>query len=54
MGKGVGPTEVGYLYGQYKRVDAHHGQIGKGLLWGGKSSYYVCIVYSVFMYIMYS
>jgi glutamate dehydrogenase (NADP+) len=23
------------MYGQYKRINSHHGQIGKGLLWGG-------------------
>lgn len=35
MGEGVGPSEIGYLYGQYKRINNHCGQIGKGLLWGG-------------------
>jgi glutamate dehydrogenase/leucine dehydrogenase len=35
MGDGVGPVEIGYLYGQYKRINSHCGQIGKGLLWGG-------------------
>jgi glutamate dehydrogenase (NADP+) len=35
MGEGVGPVEIGYLYGQYKRINSHCGQIGKGLLWGG-------------------
>jgi glutamate dehydrogenase (NADP+) len=35
MGEGCGPTEIGYLYGQYKRINQHCGQNGKGLLWGG-------------------
>jgi glutamate dehydrogenase (NADP+) len=35
MGEGVGPAEIGYLYGQYKRINQHCGQIGEGLLWGG-------------------
>jgi glutamate dehydrogenase (NADP+) len=35
MGQGVGSAEIGYLYGQYKRINNHCGQIGKGLLWGG-------------------
>ena len=28
-----------YLYGQYKRINHHCGQIGKGLLWGGTPQY---------------
>ena len=36
MGDGCGPTEIGYMYGQYKRINAHCGQLGKGLLWGGR------------------
>lgn len=35
MGQAVGPAEIGYMYGQYKRINNHCGQIGKGLLWGG-------------------
>eukprot|EP00981_Chlorochromonas_danica_P012834 scaffold5444_cov181-Ochromonas_danica.AAC.15 len=35
MGEGVGAAEIGYMYGQYKRINNHCGQIGKGLLWGG-------------------
>jgi glutamate dehydrogenase (NADP+) len=35
MGEGVGPSEIGYLYGQYKRINQTCGQIGQGLLWGG-------------------
>ncbi len=34
---GVGAKEIGYLYGQYKRIrDEHSGVLtGKGVLWGG-------------------
>jgi glutamate dehydrogenase (NADP+) len=35
VGTGVGAREIGYLYGQYKRMSIHHAQKGKGLLWGG-------------------
>ncbi|KAG5185513.1 glutamate dehydrogenase 1 (NADP-dependent) [Tribonema minus] len=35
MGYGVGLPEVGYLYGQYKRVNDHVAQKGRGVLWGG-------------------
>lgn len=28
-----------YLYGQYKRINMHCGQHGKGLLWGGSFPY---------------
>lgn len=28
-----------YLYGQYKRINHHCGQFGRGLLWGGNPSY---------------
>lgn len=35
LGEGVGAIEIGYLYGQYKRINHHCGQFGKGLLWGG-------------------
>ena len=39
QGDGVTASEIGYLYGQYKRINAHCGQQGKGLLWGGQNSY---------------
>lgn len=26
-------------YGQYKRINQHCGQLGKGLLWGGSPAY---------------
>lgn len=35
IGNGVTATEIGYLYGQYKRINSHCGQIGTGLFWGG-------------------
>ena len=28
-----------YMYGQYKRINQHCGQFGKGLLWGGSPVY---------------
>ena len=28
-----------YLYGQYKRINKHCGQVGRGLLWGGATPY---------------
>ena len=28
-----------YMYGQYKRINQHCGQFGKGLLWGGSPCY---------------
>jgi len=31
----VGPQEVGYLYGQYKRIYQHSAAKSTGLLWGG-------------------
>ena len=40
VGTGVGAKEIGYLYGQYKRTSIHHAQKGKGLLWGGTSSFF--------------
>lgn len=35
LGDGVGSAEIGYLYGQYKRINHHCGQFGQGLLWVG-------------------
>jgi len=40
MGDGVTAAETGYLYGQYKRLNDHYGQLGKGLLWGGAPTYF--------------
>lgn len=39
MGYGVGLPEVGYLYGQYKRINDHVAQRGRGVLWGGSMPY---------------
>lgn len=39
MGYGVGLPEVGYLYGQYKRINDHVAQRGRGVLWGGAHFY---------------
>lgn len=36
MGAGVGPVEIGYLYGQYKRVGTHMSKKSAGMLWGGR------------------
>jgi len=47
IGEGVGPTEIGYLYGQYKRINHHHGQFGTGLLWGGAPAYTPAVGYGV-------
>lgn len=35
LGEGVTSPEIGYMYGQYKRINQHCGHQGKGLLWGG-------------------
>lgn len=35
LGEGVSSMEIGYMYGQYKRINQHYGQIGQGLLWSG-------------------
>ena len=35
MGVGCGQHEIGYLYGQYKRIHQGGSQRGSGLLWGG-------------------
>jgi glutamate dehydrogenase (NADP+) len=38
MGTGVGSSEVGYLYGQYKRINVKTGSGGRPFLWGGTPS----------------
>lgn len=43
MGKGVGPEEMGYMYGQYKRIS---GRSGKGVLLSSSLFQKVCIIYS--------
>lgn len=35
LGEGVSSMEMGYMYGQYKRINQHYGQVGKGILWSG-------------------
>jgi glutamate dehydrogenase (NADP+) len=39
MGFGVGINEIGYLYGQWKRMNSHLAQRGSGILWGGLNPY---------------
>ena len=39
LGEGITAAEIGYLYGQYKRINKHCGEQGRGLLWGGSSPY---------------
>ena len=41
LGDGATEKEIGYLYGQYKRLTHHHGRPGRGLLWGGDPSSYI-------------
>ena len=41
LGDGATEREIGYLYGQYKRLTHHHGRPGHGLLWGGNPSAYI-------------
>ena len=41
MSEGVNVSEIGYLYGQYKRINEHSGQQGRGLLWGGNPKAYM-------------
>jgi glutamate dehydrogenase (NADP+) len=36
LGEGVGAMEMGFMYGQYKRIHNSVGQIGKGILWSGQ------------------
>jgi len=47
IGENVGEAEVGYLYGQYKRINQHHGQFGTGLLWGGAPAFTPAVGYGV-------
>lgn len=39
MGDGVSEVEIGYMYGQYKRINQHFGRLGRGLLWGGSPAH---------------
>eukprot|EP00518_Triparma_eleuthera_P010262 CAMPEP_0182469606 /NCGR_PEP_ID=MMETSP1319-20130603/17348_1 /TAXON_ID=172717 /ORGANISM="Bolidomonas pacifica, Strain RCC208" /LENGTH=266 /DNA_ID=CAMNT_0024669925 /DNA_START=27 /DNA_END=823 /DNA_ORIENTATION=+ len=36
MGMGCGVAEIGYLFGQYKRINVRAGSSGKPFLWGGR------------------
>lgn len=47
MGFCVGPEEIGYMYGQYKRTSNHISQKGVGLLWGGTPPFPQCTGYGV-------
>lgn len=47
MGTGVGASEVGYLYGQYKRINHHVTKAGAGLLWAGVPAYPMAAGYGV-------
>ena len=35
MGMGCGTAEVGYMFGQYKRINQKTGANGQSFLWGG-------------------
>jgi hypothetical protein len=41
IGMGVGAAEVGYLYGQYKRINIKAGSCGKPFLYGGDPGFQV-------------
>lgn len=41
IGMGVGEEEVGYLYGQYKRINIKSGSCGKAFLYGGEPGFHV-------------
>lgn len=47
MGSCVGGPEIGYLYGQYKRISLDASPIGGGLLWGGAVPHPECAGYGV-------
>ncbi|CAM9143066.1 unnamed protein product [Sphacelaria rigidula] len=47
MGSCVGGPEIGYLYGQYKRMSVDASPIGQGLLWGGAVPHPECAGYGV-------
>ncbi|CAN0452792.1 unnamed protein product [Pylaiella littoralis] len=47
MGACVGGREIGYLYGQYKRMSLETAPIGEGLLWGGAVPHPECAGYGV-------
>jgi len=39
MGMGCGTKEIGYMYGQYKRVTGKVGNVGRGFLGGGQPNF---------------
>lgn len=39
MGMGCGAAEVGYMFGQYKRINQKTGNNGRSFLWGGNPSF---------------
>jgi glutamate dehydrogenase/leucine dehydrogenase len=39
MGMGCGKKEIGYMYGQYKRVTTKVGMAGRGFLGGGQPGF---------------
>ncbi|GMI14309.1 hypothetical protein TrVE_jg2170 [Triparma verrucosa] len=39
MGMGCGVAEIGYLFGQYKRINSRTSSNGKSFLWGGTPSF---------------
>ena len=47
MGVGVGPREIGFLYGQYKRTHMHASHKGRGLLWAGHVPWVMAEGYAV-------
>eukprot|EP00903_Cladosiphon_okamuranus_P014475 g13427.t1 len=47
MGACVGGPEIGYLYGQYKRMSVDASPIGESLLWGGAVPHPECAGYGV-------
>lgn len=51
LGDGVNAPEIGYMYGQYKRINQHCGQFGKGLLWGGSPAYKEVLIFCICCYV---
>ncbi|CAM9851375.1 unnamed protein product [Heterosigma akashiwo] len=47
MGLSAGPSEIGYMYGQYKRTHNHISHLGRGLLWGGAPPFPHCTGFGV-------
>ncbi|CAM9332586.1 unnamed protein product [Choristocarpus tenellus] len=47
MGGHVGGPEIGYLYGQYKRLSMSASPVGEGFMWGGAPPHAECAGYGV-------